>query len=51
MRLGNSRILGLMLVSLAIAITAWAESERPQCPSEQPGACFVVELPMDSEAA
>jgi hypothetical protein len=35
--------LGFVLVSLVVILSASAESNRPECPSDHPGVCFFVE--------
>jgi hypothetical protein len=37
-------LLGFLLVGLVFALPDSAQSERPQCPSNHPGACFIEEL-------
>ena len=37
-------LVGLLLVGLVFAFSDSAQSERPQCPSNHPGACFIEEL-------
>jgi hypothetical protein len=37
-------LVGLLLVGLVFALPDSAQSERPQCPSNHPGACFIEEL-------
>ena len=41
---GSWYLLGFFLVGLVFALPNSAQSERPQCPSDHPGACFIEEL-------
>jgi hypothetical protein len=41
---GSWYLLGFLLVGLVFALPDSAQSERPQCPSNHPGACFIEEL-------
>lgn len=41
---GTWCFLGFLLVSLVLALSASAESNRPECPSNHPGACFITDL-------
>jgi hypothetical protein len=41
---GSRYLLGFLLVGLVFALPNSAQSDRPECPSNNPGACFVEEL-------
>jgi hypothetical protein len=41
---GSWYLLGFLLVGLVFALPNSAQSDRPECPSNNPGACFVEEL-------
>ena len=37
-------LVGFLLVGLVFALPELAQSDRPECPSNHPGACFIAEL-------
>jgi hypothetical protein len=41
---GSRYLLGFLLVGLVFALPDSAQSDRPECPSNHPGACFTEEL-------
>ena len=41
---GSWYLLGFLLVGLVFALPNSAQSDRPECPSNHPGACFIEEL-------
>jgi hypothetical protein len=41
---GSWYLLGFLLVGLVFALPDTAQSDRPACPSNHPGACFIEEL-------
>jgi hypothetical protein len=41
---GSWYLLGFLLVGLVFALPDSAQSDRPECPSNHPGACFIEEL-------
>jgi hypothetical protein len=41
---GSWYLLGFLLVGLVFALPDLAQSDRPECPSDNPGACFVMDF-------